>query len=82
MHACEQTYVPRTFTPFIRSKRLTGVPRVPVKLIALALLTRMSMPPNRSAVLLTASATAASSRMSHGTGSAIPPAAEISAAAV
>ena len=46
MHACEQRNVPRTLTEYIRSKRFIGVSSVPVRLMALALLTRMSMPPN------------------------------------
>ncbi len=49
-HACEHRNVPRTLTPNIRSKRFIGVASVPVRLIALALLTRMSMPPKRSTV--------------------------------
>ena len=47
MHACEHRNVPRVLTPSIRSKRFIGVASVPVRLIALALLTRMSMPPKR-----------------------------------
>jgi len=50
--------------------------------IALALLTQMSMPPNFLIVCATASATDCSSRMSPTIGSAWPPAASISAAAV
>src|SRR5215510_6810922 len=80
--ACEQLYVPRTFTPNMRSKRFIGVSRVPVSEIALALLTRMSMPPKCSAHRLAASCTRASSRMSTGIGSARPPTATISSAAV
>ena len=55
---------------------------VRVRLMALALLTTMSMPPNVSAVLAMAFFTAASSRTSTSSGSALPPAASISAAAV
>ena len=63
-HACEQTNVPRTLTPNIRSKRFIGVSSVPDSEMALALFTRMSMPPKRSAHCFAASATAFSSRMS------------------
>src|SRR5712671_7554811 len=45
MHACEQANVPRTLTPNIRSKRLIGVCSVPVIVMALALLTRISIQP-------------------------------------
>ena len=55
---------------------------VPLRLIALALLTQMSMPPKRSAACATAAKTCSSSRMSPTIGSACPPAASISAAAV
>src|SRR5512144_3018244 len=65
----------------MRSKRFIGVASVGVRLIALALLTRMSIPPKRSTALATAAATAFSSRMSVGTGSASPPWALISSAA-
>jgi hypothetical protein len=51
-------------------------------LIALALLTRMSMPPKVSAAFLAAATTWSSSRMSHCRGSALPPAASISSAAL
>jgi len=74
--------VPRTLTPNIRSKRFIGVAAVGVRLIALALLTRMSMPPKRSTVCATAASTPASSRMSPAIGSAWPPAASISSAAL
>jgi len=47
-----------------------GVSRVPVKLMALALLTRMSIPPKRSAVRATASSIWRSSRTSTGQASA------------
>ena len=76
-HACEQRNVPRTLMPNIRSKRFIGVAAVPVRLIALALLTRMSMPPNASTAAATADRTAASSRMSQTIGSALPPASVI-----
>src|SRR5579885_1277887 len=46
-HACEQRKVPRVLISIMRSKRLIGVSSVPVRLIALALLTRTSMPPKR-----------------------------------
>ena len=74
--------VPRWLIWFIRSKRFIGVCKVPVRLIALALLTRMSMPPNLAAVSATAFSTLCSSRMSHAIGSALPPAFSISSAAV
>ena len=82
MHACEQTNVPRTLTPNIRSKRFIGVSIVLVSEIALALLTRISMPPKCSAHFLVASATAFSSRMSTCMGNALPPAATMASAAV
>ena len=50
--------------------------------MALALLTQMSMPPNVLAVCSTAAATCSSMRMSHTSGSALPPAASICLAAV
>src|SRR5438445_5924441 len=50
--------------------------------MAEALFTTMSMPPNRSTVWLTAAATDSSSRTSPRIGSAVPPAATISSAAV
>src|SRR5436190_11351579 len=55
---------------------------VPDRLMALALLTQMSMPPKRSAARSTAAKTCASSRMSPTMGSAWPPASSIAAAAV
>src|SRR3954463_10425339 len=55
---------------------------VPDRLIALALLTQTSMPPNFSTVAETASATDWSSRMSPTIGSAWPPASSIASAAV
>ena len=48
----------------IKSKRFSGVSSVPVNEMALALLTRMSMPPNVSAVFCTAATICAWSRMS------------------
>ena len=53
-----------------------------VNWMALALLTTMSMPPNFAAVSSIAALTAASSRTSTASGSALPPAFSISAAAV
>ena len=52
------------------------------RLIALALLTTRSIPPKRSAVWAAAASTASASRMSPTIGSASPPAASISSAAV
>ena len=74
--------VPRALTPIIRSKRFIGVSSVPVRLMALALLTRMSMPPKCSAARATPSAICASSRISTWSASALPPAASISSAAL
>ena len=68
--------------PFIRSKRLSGTSVIEPRLIAEALLTQMSMPPNCSTVLATASATESPSRMSPTIGSACPPASSSSLAAV
>ena len=82
MQARVQANVPRTLTWCMRSNRFIGVSRVPVRLIALALLTRMSIPPKRSAVRATASSIWRSSRTSTAQASAWPPAASISAAAV
>ncbi len=59
----------------MRSKRFIGVASVPVRLIALALLTSTSMPPNSFTAASTAPATDASSRMSQTIGSARAPAA-------
>ena len=59
-----------------------SVASVGVSEIALALLTQTSMPPNAATPWATASITCASSRMSQTTGSALPPAASTSAAAV
>src|SRR5205814_94938 len=55
MQAWEQAKVPRAFAWFMRSKRFMGVLRASVRLMALALFTRISMPPNVSTVLATAS---------------------------
>ena len=49
--ACEVKNVPRTLTSNIKSKRLAGVASVLVKLMALALLIKISMPPNSAAAL-------------------------------
>ena len=68
--------------PFIRSKRLSGTSSMEPRLIALALLTQMSMPPNCSTALATAAATESPSRTSPTIGRACPPASSISAAAV
>ena len=54
MHACEHANVPRVLIWCIRSYRFIAVCSVSVRLIALALLTRMSMPPNASTVAATA----------------------------
>src|SRR5712671_6382942 len=68
--------------PFIRSKRLSGTSLIEPRLIAEALLTHISMPPNCSTVCATADATDSSSRMSPTIGSACPPASSSSLAAV
>ena len=70
--ACDAAKVPRTFTPNIRSNRFIGVCSVPVRLIALALFTRMSMPPNVSAAFAAAAASCPSNRMSTWSGRAFP----------
>ena len=82
MQACDTAYVPRTWMPFIRSKRLSGTSLIEPRLIAEALFTQMSMPPNCSTVWATADATDSPSRMSPTIGSACPPASSISLAAV
>src|SRR5580700_8131191 len=82
MQARLTTNVPRVLIDCIRSYRLTSSSSVPDRLIAEALLTHTSIPPNRSTACATAAATWASSRMSPTTGSARPPAASICAAAV
>ena len=74
--------VPRVLMPIIRSNRFMSVACEVVRLMALALLTQMSMPPNSATVFSIAAITCASSRMSQTTGSALPPAARTSSAAV
>src|SRR5258708_4354765 len=74
--------VPRQLMSCIRSYFFIDSDSVPERSMALALLTTMSMPPKRSTVWATALATLASSRTSPTMGSAVPPAASISAAAV
>jgi len=66
----------------MRSKRFISVAATGVSEMALALLTTMSMPPNRAAVLSIASLTIASSRTSTTSGNALPPARSISSAAL
>ena len=80
--ACVVRKVPRVLTPSIRSKIRAGVSGVRVRLIALALLITMSMPPKCAAPVSTALAICRSSRTSSTMGSARPPAASICAAAV
>ena len=80
--AWEVKNVPRTFTSNIKSNRFAGVSSVLVKLIALALFTRISIPPKVSAANLTAASIWFSSLKSHWIANAFPPAASISAAAV
>src|SRR5580704_8249195 len=82
MQARLTTNVPRVLIDCIRSYRLTSSASVPDRLIAEALLTHTSIPPNRSTANATAPCTWASSRMSPTTGSALPPAASICSAAV
>ncbi len=82
MQAREHTKVPRRFTASMRSRRFTGVSSVPVREIALALLTRTSSPPNVFTAVLTAAATASASRTSNCSASALPPAVSISFATV
>ena len=79
---CEQRYVPRAFTWFIKSYFFMPVCKVPVKLIALALLIKISTLPNSACVASKAFRTLDSSRMSTRHGRAFPPAASISSAAV
>src|ERR1043165_3675715 len=74
--------VPRALIWCIRSKRRMSVCCTLVSWIALSLLTTISMPPNFSAVVSSACLTFSSSRTSTTIGSALPPAASISAAAV
>ena len=68
--------------PFIRSNRLSGTSSMDPRLIAEALLTQMSIPPNCSTALATAAATESPSRTSPTIGSAWPPTSSISLAAV
>src|SRR5258708_17974200 len=63
--------VPRVLMAIIRSNRFMSVAWELVRLMALALLTQISMPPNSATVLLTAAITWASSRISQLTGSAL-----------
>src|ERR1041384_1740323 len=80
--ACfDTTKVPRALIWCIRSKRRMSVCCTGVSWIALALLTTISAPPNFSAVASSACFTFSSSRTSTTSGSALPPAASISAAA-
>lgn len=65
----------------IRSKRFVSVWRVPVKLIALALLTTISIPPNFFTPSSTARWICSSNRMSHWQGRQSPPSLRISSAA-
>ena len=74
--------VPRTLICCMRSKRLVGRSAVEARLIALALLSTTSMPPNAATASATARWTSASSRTSPTTGRALPPAARIASAAV
>ena len=78
----EQMKVPRELIYWIRSKRLTGISSTLVFMIALALLIRMSRPPNVSTVFSIAAFTLSASLISHWMGKALPPAASISLAAV
>jgi hypothetical protein len=73
---------PRQLMSFMRSYAFIGRSSVRDRLMALALLTTMSMPPNCAAVCSTALATNSSSRTSPTRGSAWPPASSIAAAAV
>jgi hypothetical protein len=68
--------------PFIRSNRFSGTSVIDPRLMADALLTQMSMPPNCATACATASATESPSRTSPRIGSACPPASSISLAAV
>src|SRR5580704_11551466 len=74
--------VPRQLMSCIRSYLFIDSDSEPDRSMALALLTTMSMPPNRSTVRATAPATLSSSRTSPAIASALPPAASIAAAAV
>eukprot|EP01137_Pigoraptor_chileana_P036752 Opistho-2@32881 len=81
-HAWLVAYVPRALTPFMRSYFFMGVSRVPVRLMADALLIKISIPPNLSTACATAVAIWFSSRMSVTHGRHFPPAASISSAAL
>ena len=70
MQACETLYVPRTWIPFIRSKRLSGTSSMEPRLMAEALFTQRSIPPNCSTAWATAAATESPSRTSPTMGSA------------
>src|SRR5262245_5885295 len=74
--------VPRVLTWCIRSKRRMSVSATGVRETALALFTTMSRPPKVATVRSIAALTCASSRTSTVSGSALPPAATISSAAV
>src|SRR2546430_1035179 len=65
--------VPRVLMPIIRSNRFISVACELVRLMALALLTQISMPPNSATVLSIAAITCASSRISQRIGNALPP---------
>src|SRR5690606_6973298 len=80
--AWAQRKLPRALTCCIRSKRFIGVSSVPRSQMALALLTRMSMPPKASTVAATAARTWSSSRMSHFNARPRPPAALTASAAL
>src|SRR5215468_9260803 len=74
--------VPRVLTWCIRSKRRMSVSATGVRETALALFTTMSRAPKVATVRSIAALTCASSRTSTTSGSALPPAATISSAAV
>ena len=74
--------VPLPFILCIKSYRFISVSRVPVKLIAEALLMHMSIPPNSLTVLSTLSRTLSSFLISHFSGRHFPPASSIDFAAV
>jgi len=74
--------VPLTLIWCMRSNFFMSVSSVEVNEMALALFTRMSIPPKRDTVFSIASFTCSSERMSTIRGSAFPPAFSISAAAV
>ena len=82
IHSFESTNVPLTFTENIKSKRFISVYVVGVREIALALFITISIPPNSSTVLSTALLICSSCLISVTMGSALPPHASISSAAV